>query len=222
VARALELIERVWRRAAWTRVGAIARNSLLALSLMLSTLCFSTRGNAQSTIKTPGERPSYTVEAEPHVLLGWLPPPGAGQPPGLGLGARATIEVAKDGFLPKLNDSVGIGIGLDWVQYQGRADQTCGRFVNGPNGTRVCTEIGGDLAEVTTFYIPVVMQWNFWLTRKWSVFGEPGILVHIDDKESGVFPIILAAGGRFHIQDRFTLTARIGHPAITFGVSFLL
>jgi hypothetical protein len=208
------------------RVGVGAASRALIASCFVAALLTTSLGSspvsAQNTIRTPGARPQYALEIEPHLVIGWLPPPGAGAPPGVGLGVRGTFEVAKDGFLPKLNDSVGVGVGLDWAQYDGRADQECGDFDPGPNGTDVCVELGGNLGEVTTFHVPVVMQWNFWLTRRWSVFGEPGILIHFDDQVGGIWPLILSGGGRFHIQDKFTLTARIGYPAFTFGVSFLL
>jgi hypothetical protein len=65
------------------------------------------------------------------------------------------------------------------------------------------------------------MQWNFWLSRNWSVFGEPGGLVDFSDKKAKVHPAVYA-GGRFHFTDRITLTMRIGHPTASVGVSFLL
>jgi hypothetical protein len=70
--------------------------------------------------------------------------------------------------------------------------------------------------------LPVVMQWNFWLSKQWSVFGEPGLFIYLDDQDGGLQLLSLWGGARFHIQERFTLTARIGHPTFTLGVSFLL
>ncbi len=68
--------------------------------------------------------------------------------------------------------------------------------------------------------IPIVMQWNFWLSRNWSVFGEPGALVDFGKKPKP-HPAIYA-GGRFHFTERITLTMRVGHPTASVGVSFLL
>jgi hypothetical protein len=198
-----------------------ASRIIACAAAVAAPLCVSSLAHAgDTTIRTPGARPNYTAEVEPHLVLGWVNPPGAGAAPGVGVGVRGSFEVSKDGFLPKLNDSVAIGVGLDWAQYDGRADQSCGDFDTAPNNTRVCVQLGGDLSEVTTFFIPAVMQWNFWLTRRWSVFGEPGLLVHIDDQVNGAW-MTLAGGGRFHIQEKFTLTARIGYPSINFGASFL-
>jgi hypothetical protein len=70
------------------------------------------------------------------------------------------------------------------------------------------------------FRVPIVMQWNFWLTRKWSVFGEPGGLIDFG-KKARPHPAFYA-GGRFHFTDRITLTMRVGHPTASVGVSFLL
>jgi hypothetical protein len=195
---------------------------LLGLCCAIALVVWCDSAAAQMTIKRPGQRPRYSFELEPHALIGPVDPPGSGVATGLGLGARATIEVAPEGFIPKLNDSVGVGFGLDWLQYDGRADRTCARFEPGPNGTRICTRLGGEFDEVSTFMIPVVMQWNFWLSKKWSVFGEPGLFIYLDDQDGGLQLLSLWGGARFHIQERFTLTARIGHPTFTLGVSFLL
>jgi hypothetical protein len=70
-------------------------------------------------------------------------------------------------------------------------------------------------------YLPVVMQWNFWLSRKWSVFGEPGPTLRLDKgkaKPDGS----LYVGGRYLFTDDIALTLRVGYPAPSVGVSFLL
>jgi hypothetical protein len=64
--------------------------------------------HAQSTIKRPGDRPAYVFEAEPHLLLAPFDAPGFGESPGYGAGFRGTLELSSDGFIPKLNDSVGL------------------------------------------------------------------------------------------------------------------
>jgi hypothetical protein len=71
------------------------------------------------------------------------------------------------------------------------------------------------------FRLPLVMQWNFWLTQKWSVFGEPGVLLDFHDDKTKPHPTFYA-GGRFAFTDKITLTMRVGYPLATVGVSFLL
>jgi hypothetical protein len=83
---------------------------------------------------------------------------------------------------------------------------------------------GADLFTENTLFLPVAMQWNFWLSRHWSVFGEPGIGLALQDfqaKNNVVNPILMA-GGRYHFNDNIALTLRIGYPAVSFGVSFFL
>jgi len=79
--------------------------------------------------------------------------------------------------------------------------------------------IGADWTK-DHFRVPVVMQWNFWLSRNWSVFGEPGGLIDFGKKPKP-HPAFYA-GGRFHFTERITLTMRVGHPTASVGVSFLL
>lgn len=136
-----------------------------------------------STIKRPGAHPAYVFEAEPHLIVA----PFDEFAPGVGF--RGTIELVDNGFINTINNTVGIGFGVDWTNDNLR--------------------------------IPVVMQWNFWLSRNWSVFGEPGGLVRLHNHEVLPEPAFYA-GGRFHFSDYVTLTMRIGHPTASVGVSFLL
>ena len=168
----------------------------------------------------------YDFELEPHLVLG-TDPPGPGVGSGVGIGVRGSVVVAPDGFVRNLNDSVAVGFGLDVGHYtgswaiRGYRDQ-CLHFQPGPNDTSVCTEVTSNGGTYNYVYVPVVMQWNFWLTHRWSVFGEPGVnLYFLGNHGFDVSPAIYV-GGRFQIADRITLTARLGYPTFSFGVSFLL
>ncbi len=196
----------------WTPLGLLA---------LVGVLLWPGELWAQSTIRKPGARTNYSVELEPHLYLGAFNPPGPGRSTGYGGGFRSTIEVAPRGFIPRLNDSVGIGLGLDFARYDSERRGRCTRFEDGPNGTRICTEVdGGRNADYVI--LPLVMQWNFWLTRRWSVFGEPGMFFHVADGDVGVNLVSLSGGGRWHFSKNATLTLRVGYPAVTLGVSFLL
>jgi hypothetical protein len=155
--------------------------ALLALALTFAT---SFASADTSTIKQPGAHPDYVFEAEPHAIIA----PFDKFAPGVGF--RGTIELVDNGFVTTINNTVGIGFGVDWTDKH--------------------------------FRLPVVMQWNFWLSRNWSVFGEPGgVLNFKKDGKADPMPAIYA-GGRFHFSDAVTLTMRVGHPTASVGVSFLL
>ena len=205
----------------------------LATAALAGTFLFTAPASAQSTIRSYRDRPSYGAEVEPHLVLGWIEPPGVGSGQGLGLGARGTFEIVGDGFIKTLNDSVGIGVGLDWIHYEGdelTSSGECTQRVPGQNGGTVCTEVDGFHYDSDSDYlwIPVVMQWNFWLHRRWSVFGEPGIAIRIDDMDHvGFSPFVFWAGGRFHITNNMALTLRAGipfviTPYVSIGFSILL
>jgi hypothetical protein len=150
---------------------------------------------AVNTIKQPGMHTDYVFEAEPHLAVGFdLPGKGNDKIDGaaFGPGFRGTIELVDNGFVKTINNTVGLGFGIDWLS-------------PGDKGV---------------FWVPVVMQWNFWLSDKWSVFGEPGGGLYFG-KASGIRPAFYA-GGRFHFSDRVALTLRAGYPNFTVGVSFLL
>jgi hypothetical protein len=201
-----------------------ASSKLFGCAAAVLALAAARPALAQSTIKQPGARPSYYFEAEPHLLAGVFDPPGWGSGTGLGVGFRGAVEILKDGFIPRLNDSVAIGFGLDYLRYDGWEGPRglCERFAPAPSGTRVCVRASDSIGHVDYFYLPVVMQWNFWLHRKWSVFGEPGMAFYFQDGDFDWDPIVLYAGGRYHFSDRIALTLRLGYPTFSLGVSFLL
>jgi hypothetical protein len=180
-------------------------------------------------IKRPGDHPTYSVEIEPHLALAFFVPTAGSS--GVGLGGRFTIPIVKNGFISSINNSVGIGFGVDWISYNG-----CyrGRWAN----PYYCN-------DYSAIYIPVVMQWNFFLSTHWSVFGEPGLAIvhngygscenyYIDARGTriaydcgaapgrfGIDPIVVFFGGRYHFSETVALTMRIGWPYASVGVSFM-
>ena len=195
-----------------------------ALGLALGWFGSCRVAHAQSAIKRPGDHPRYFFEAEPHLVAGLFDPPGFGGGTGLGAGFRGTVELVKNGFIAQLNNSVGIGFGVDYLRYDGWQGPrgTCERFVSGPSGVPVCVRASSSINHVNYFYLPVVMQWNFWLHRKWSVFGEPGLALYLQDGQLEFTPFVLYVGGRYHLTERISLTLRLGYPSFSFGASFLL
>jgi hypothetical protein len=202
------------------------RRALLTLACFVLIGSASRRAHAQSSIRVPGQRPGYSFELEPHVLFTPFEAPDNPSGDGYGLGVRGTLELLPEGFIPKLNDSVGLGFGLDWIHYDGlRGRGYCQGWAYSPatpgypDGVPVCVETSAHSSSYV--FVPVVMQWNFWLHRNWSVFGEPGLaLSHRSGGDFGVSPVF-AAGGRFHFNDSVALTLRLGYPSFSLGVSFL-
>jgi hypothetical protein len=190
-------------------------------------VCASNAHADETTVIYGARAPiGYGVEIEPHLLLG-TSPPGNGAGSGAGIGARGSVVVAPDGFIRGVNDSIAISFGLDVGHYSaawglnGYRDQ-CLHFEPGPAGTSICTEVTSNGGTSNYVYVPIVMQWNFWLTQRWSVFGEPGLnTFFLANHGAGIAPA-LYLGGRFQITDRITITARLGYPTFTLGASFFL
>jgi hypothetical protein len=160
-----------------------------------------------STIKRPGAHPHYVFELEPHFLLGFVDPPGVGTGTGYGPGFRGTIEILDNGPIQKINNTMGIGFGVDWVHYN--------------QGGRCGDDPFCDDTAVDHYYFPLVLQWNFWLSQNWSVFGEPGVAFRASpDTEDKFDTFVIAGGARLHFGDHVALTLRAGLPTISAGVSF--
>ena len=178
----------------------------------------------------PGEHIDYAVELEPHFVAGPFDPPGNTTGTGLGAGLRATIPIVKNGFISTINNSVGVTFGFDWLHYSGQdvVVGPCAQWIAGPNGTRICTQVAGPTAGPANYvYLPVGLQWNFWLHEQFSVFGEPGLVVYYrnpryaDNSNLGLAPLF-DIGGRWHFAKPAALTFRLGYPTFSLGVSFFL
>jgi hypothetical protein len=156
-------------------------------------------------IKNPGSHPGKSVELEPHLNFifyraGWgrsFYGRGYGNTE-VGGGFRASIELADPMFIPKINNSIAISFGLDFNS---------------------CRFYCGNRFEL---WSPVTLQWNFFLTRKWSAFAELGGIIHSDgffDRNVWIDPTFFL-GTRIHFTDSVALTFRVGSPWIGVGVSF--
>jgi hypothetical protein len=200
-------------------VDSVFARTCFSLGVGLSLAATSGRVGAEGTIRSPGDHVAYDLELEPHLVAGFFDPPGVGRGVGYGVGVRASWQIAPAGFLPAVNDSVAIGAGLDFAHYAGSAVVTgfCRQFVAGPNGTSVCVDVDGRASNY--FFIPVVMQWSFWLTHRWSLFGEPGVALYVRGGEVGVSPALFL-GARYQLSDAVAFVLRIGYPSVSLGASF--
>jgi len=164
---------------------------------------------AAGTIKHPRQHIDYAAELEPHFDFGFLRYRYFGRGPADGFlypefggGFRATIPIVDPGFVPRINDSVGITFGGDITG--------CTYYCNG----------------YTHLRFPVGIQWNFWFTERFSAFADLGGILGIDAGRGpygGVYPdFMLMLGGRFLFTNKVGLTFRVGYPFISIGVSFFV
>jgi hypothetical protein len=188
--------------------------------------CASSAG-AVSTIKVP-DPPKYSVEIEPKLDLAYLFWTNYGGN-AIGPGVRFSIPLMSPGFVKDINDSIAIGFGLDILHYDG-AYGYYGWYGYCNGNPKNCPGwyYGYD-ASFWALSFPVVMQWNFWLTDKWSVFGEPGFTLRhafypdypwcnpanyggaCSPSSTNLF-FTFYAGGRYNFNDKFALTMRLGYP----------
>jgi hypothetical protein len=174
---------------------------------------------AQSIVREPGNH-DHSVEVEVHGVINYFWRFGVvvGGGVDIGPGVRIGIPLLNNGFVRSINNDVRINFGLDlyWAAYFGNAF-----FV--------------------WFNSPVVMQWNFYLTGHWSVFGEAGLAFDLyPGQADGVncynhapgnyycdlfyFYPAFAGGARYHFGGGGhypTLTMRLGYPTgFNIGASF--
>jgi hypothetical protein len=203
--------------AAARAVRTFAAPLLLALAVLTSASPVA----AQRAPHRFEEQPAYALELEPHLVAGIADPPGPGTAQGAGVGLRGSFVVSRDGFINNVNDSIAIGFGIDALHYRGQNGSlygTCVRRQPGPGGTSVCTEVDVPGGPRNYLFIPMVMQWNFWLHPQWSAFVEPGLAVFLTNRGAGAAPS-LSVGGRMQISDAVSLVFRLGWPTTTLGVS---
>ncbi len=184
------------------------------------------QGNDRVVVYDARTPVGYRLELEPHLLLGTAPP-GPGRGSGGGVGVRASLMLSPEGFISGVNDSLALSLGVDYGRYAAGygfddyRDQ-CLHFEPGPAGTAVCTEVTSNGGSYSYLFVPVVLQWNFWLTERFSAFGEPGVSLYALGSYGFGFGPALYIGGRLTLAERITLTLRLGYPTVGLGVSFLM
>ncbi len=100
------------------------------------------------------------------------------------VGVKASIELAPDGFIRALNDSVSAEAGV-----------FTGRYLDDP-----------------VLYLTGNMRWDFHLHPDWTVFGSPGLQIRriSDDDDDEIFPSVsMTAGGFYNFQDNLALRAEV-------------
>ncbi len=217
------------RTSSKVRLGIVAAGACAAALAL-----FAWEPTSSAQIKSPGAHPDYSVEVDPHLVLGLADHPWGSSTNGWGAGARISIPIVEQGPIRTINNSMAIGFGADWVHFS----DTCwgywyhGAPVNYPYATQDCT--------ANTLWFPVVLQWNFWLTKVVSVFGEPGLsIVHrswdwwwaspacqygwckTTQSTTDLEPFVFFAGARFLFSQSAGLTIRLGWPYASVGASLL-
>lgn len=198
---------------------------------MLVSLGTPAVAHAQNIVRQPGNHPDYSVEIEPHLAFQWADRVGSND--GFGPGARFNIPFLRNGPISTINNNMAITFGLDLTFGDGGYGWCYDRYdrtYRVPNGG----------CNVTELWLPVGVQWNFFLTKVISVFGEAGLAIAhrrwSDDVCSGTGappcggsysttdfePIIIGGGARFMFSNKVGATVRIGFPMITAGINFLL
>jgi hypothetical protein len=122
----------------------------LSFTIACSTALLAHNAAAEpALIENPGDHPPYHLELEPHGLIGF----GALDNGALGAGLRATIKLMDPGFVPSINNTVGVSFGADAF-----------------------------LGAGTTLLVPLEAQWNFFFTQHWSMMLEGGLGLAINDR----------------------------------------
>jgi hypothetical protein len=147
---------------------------------------------------------------------------------GLGVGVRFSVPFVHNGPISTINNNIGMSFGLDFVSFG--YDGQCNGRGNPDFYTSDCS--------ATELWFPVTAQWNFFLTKIISVFGELGLSAHYarwnyeGPCNSGgdcrfhasylnLFEPVLWGGGRFLFSRNAGLTVRLGWPYISVGASIL-
>jgi hypothetical protein len=194
--------------------SSVSMGRLILGGLSLAGALVAIPARAQGELPAPPREDArlYPIEIEPHFSFGAENVYGA---TGFGAGLRVSVPVVA-GYLGRgVPQNLAVSFGGDILNYQNcyYADD-CG---------------------ANYLMLPVAAQWNVFVARRVSLFGEAGAFVYKGffngcgpgdgpgcnaPSDFGVLPT-LAVGARFHLADNVSFTARIGYPTMTLGVSFL-
>jgi len=186
----------------------------LSSILLFAVVAVSLSSVAEAQIDRPGAHVSYSAEVEPHLVLQHT------DDDGIGVGVRASFPVIDNGPVRTINNSLALGVGFDWSHWD---DECPGPF---------------DDCDGNDFWIPLVVQWNFFFSDLISAFPELGIGLEYETWEEDYLDcrrgdwcdddgdldveLVLWLGVRFHLAREVALTVRLGTPSILIGASFFL
>lgn len=188
------------------------RSLFLGGVLSMAMLAGGGTAHAQSIIRNNDAHPH--LEIEPHLVLGFslFNYYGFAYGFGVGGGIRIGIPLVPAGFLGRVNDSFALSVGGDLLFLP--------NYYYGVGYASTTAEVIGH----------VDVQWNFFLTEKWSVFPELGIAprFYFGCNGCGVLGSFgdwfdFAVGARYHWNGgaQFpTLTMRLGTAGFAIGISF--
>jgi len=171
---------------------------------------------AQAQIGSAGRHPRYHVELEPHLVWQWTGDEAAFGD-GIGFGFRASIPILQDGPVSTINNNLAISFGLDWAYFpdcRAYQDRRCGEH---------------------DFWVPITMQWNFFITSVVSLFPEFGLGFRdaVFDYDVRCEPRgcrysslevhpVMWFGARFTLARNFAIITRLGVPSLQLGAAFTL
>ena len=202
--------------------------------ILFGLLAWCRSASAAGIVREPGNHPHYSVELEPHFIWTWDWLPRQAQD-GLGVGLRASIPFFHNGPIDTINNNMAITFGFDWAH----SSAPCGPGLRPPPGYPPGYYAGYNDCSANSYWFPVALQWNFFLTDIISVFGEPGLAIahhrwnhfvpcgpgalacEYSDSETNLHPV-LWGGARFMFGNTFGVTVRLGMPSISAGLSILL
>jgi len=167
---------------------------LVAAALLAGAVLASSSPAAaeEVVIDKPNDHPSYRLELEPHALL-WFGRIDRENSAHIGAGLRANFVLA-DPLIKSFNNNLAVGTGVDFFGWHGGLSA----------------------------FVPVVLQWNFFLLEHLSLFPEIGLGLGVGSYHDVYLAPLLALGGRIHIVERVALTLRVGYPGLGIGLSFFL
>ncbi|MBL8607226.1 MAG: hypothetical protein JNL38_07890 [Myxococcales bacterium] len=168
------------------------RKLLGCLALTAALLAPGVARAEEVVIDKPNDHPSYRLELEPRAIL-WFGRINREGTAHVGAGLRANFVLA-DPLIKSFNNNLAVGTGVDFFSYHGGL----------------------------TAFVPVVLQWNFFLLEHLSLFPEIGLGLGVGAYHDAYLAPLLALGGRIHIVERVALTLRVGYPGLGIGLSFFL
>ena len=196
-------------------------------------LCLALTSTAWAQGEEPRAHEDYTIELEPHFIVQWAHLPGKASAPGGGL--RASIPIVQHGPFSALNNSLALGIGLDWAHFTDHCWEYSNLGDTRPAVGEQAYDVWTSKCTADAFWVPVVAQWNLHLSRFMSVFIEPGMSVRFEKRSGQTLcdgqpcdlsendtnvPFVVWGGARFGLSNSVALTLRIGTPYVSAGASF--
>lgn len=153
--------------------------SPLSTALVIFAVVVAAWSVCTNTARAQSGRIQGPVRFDVHLGIGWQ---GS-----VGPGMRVDIPLSRDGLISSVNDELALTLGADVLFFAFDRYNRHNPYDHPPRHSYYYHHYRHDHGDMTLLF-PIALQWNFILSRSWTVFPEAGLAITHHYSHAHVLP----------------------------------